>query len=111
MLNFAQGDDMTLGMYYEKFTTRVAIAERAGCFFVTQSLLDSETEVLFPSQGYSVLGDPEKLKVQKTAKDKYLAVLFLMRSGKRHLQIQNDIKNDHGKGVENAFPPSVAAAI
>jgi hypothetical protein len=27
MLNFAQGVDMTLGMYYEKFTTRVAIVE------------------------------------------------------------------------------------
>ena len=65
MLNFVQGDDMTLGMYYEKFTTRVAIAERTGCSFVTQSLLDSETEVLFPSQGYSVIGEPEKLKVQK----------------------------------------------
>ena len=37
MLNFAQGDDMTLGMYYEKFTTRVAIAERAGCSFVSHS--------------------------------------------------------------------------
>ena len=35
MLNFAQGDDMTLGTYYEKFTTRMAIAERAGCSFVT----------------------------------------------------------------------------
>ncbi len=50
MLNFAQGDDMTLGMYYEKFTTHVAIAERAGCSFVTQSLLNLETEILFPSQ-------------------------------------------------------------
>ena len=88
MLHFAQGNDMTLGMYCEKFTTCVAIAERTGCSIVTQSLLNSETEVLFPSQGYSALGDTEKLKVQKAAKDKYLAVLFLMRSGKRHLQLQ-----------------------
>jgi predicted RNA-binding protein with PUA domain len=111
ILNFAQGDDMTLGMYYEKFTTRVAIAERAGCSFVTQSLLDSETEVLYTGQSYSALGAPEKLKVDKAAKDKYLAVLFLMRSGKRHLQLQNDIKNDHSKGVDNAFPATVAAAM
>ena len=34
-----------------------------------------------------------------------------MRSGKRHFQLQNDIKNDHAKGVENAFPPTVALAI
>ncbi len=38
MLNFAQSEDMTLRMYYKKFTTRVAIAERAGCSFVTPSL-------------------------------------------------------------------------
>jgi len=98
-------------MYYEKFTTRVAIAERAGCSFVTQSLLDSETEVLYTGQSYSALGAPEKLKVDKAAKDKYLAVLFLMRSGKRHLQLQNDIKNDHSKGVDNAFPAMVAAGM
>ena len=34
-----------------------------------------------------------------------------MRSGKRHLQLQNDIKNDHAKGVENAFPATVAGAM
>jgi hypothetical protein len=98
-------------MYYKKFTTHVAIAERAGCSFVTPSLLNSETETLFPSQDYSALGDPNKLKVKKTAKDKYLAVLFLMRSGKRHLQLQNDIKNDHAKGVESAFSSTVASAM
>jgi hypothetical protein len=92
MLNFSQGDDMTLGMYYEKFTTRVAIAERAGCSFVTQHLLDSETELLYQGQDYTALTDVEKAKVEKAAQDKYLAVLFLMRSGKRHLQLQNDIK-------------------
>jgi hypothetical protein len=111
MLKFSQGEDMTLVMYYEKFTTRVAIAERAGCSFVTQSLLDLETETQFPSQVYSVLGDPDRLKVEKNAKDKYLAVLFLMRSGKRHLQLQNDIKNDHAKGVEKAFPSTIASAM
>jgi predicted RNA-binding protein with PUA domain len=111
MLNFAQGKDMTLGMYYEKISTRVAIAERAGCSFVTPSLLNSETETQFPGQDYHALGDPDRLKVKKAAKDKYLEVLFLMRSGKRHLQLQNDIKNDHAKGVENAFPPTIASAM
>jgi hypothetical protein len=48
MLNFSQEEDMTLGTYYEKFNTRVAIAECAGCLFVTTSLLDNETEVMYP---------------------------------------------------------------
>ena len=83
----------------------------AGCSFVTPSLLNLEKETLFPSLDYTALGDPDKLKVKKNVKDKYLAVLFLMRSEKCHLQLQNDIKNDHAKGVENAFLPTVALAM
>ena len=45
------------------------------------------------------------------ARDKYLAVLYLMRSGIRHLQLQNDIKNDHAMGVVNSFPMTVASAM
>jgi hypothetical protein len=37
--------------------------------------------------------------------------LYLMRSGKRHTQLKNDIKNDHSKGVENLFPMTVASAM
>ena len=39
MLNFTEGNDMTLGMYYKRFTTCVAIAERAGCSFVSSTYL------------------------------------------------------------------------
>ena len=82
MLNFAQGDDMTIGAYYETFTTRIAIFERQGCSFVNQYLLDTETVILYPGQTYDVLTPDEKARTQKVAKDKYLGVLFLMRSGK-----------------------------
>ena len=50
MLNFAQGDDMTIGAYYEKFTTRTSIFERQGCSFVNQHLLDTEVVILYPGQ-------------------------------------------------------------
>jgi hypothetical protein len=104
ILNFSQGQDMTLGAYYKKFNTCVAIEERAGCAFVTKSLLDTESEVLFlGTLGFKALQANKKVKVEKAARDKYLAVLYLMRSGKRHLQLQNDIKNDHAKGMENSF--------
>jgi len=43
MLNFSQGEDMTLGAYYKKFNTQVAIADCTGCAFVTESLLDNKT--------------------------------------------------------------------
>ena len=76
MLNFSQGDDMTLGMYYEKFTTRVAIAERAGCSFVTQHLLDSETELLYQGQDYSALSDVEKAKVERLQRISILQSCF-----------------------------------
>jgi hypothetical protein len=111
MLNFAQGDDMTIGAYYETFTTRIAIFERQGCSFVNQYLLDTETVTLYPGQTYDVLTPDEKARTQKVAKDKYLGVLFLMRSGKRYQQLQIDIKNDHVKGVDGAFPDSLPAAM
>ena len=63
MLNFSQGEDMTLGMYYKKFNTRVAIADCAGCLFVTKSLLDTKTEIMF--QGTSGLQANEKVKLKK----------------------------------------------
>ena len=111
MLNFAQGDDMNIGTYYEKFTTRMAIFERQGCSFVNQYLLDAETVLLYPGQTYDALTPEEKARTQKVARDKYLGVLFLMRSGKRYQQLQIDIKNDHAKGVDGAFPDSLPAAM
>ena len=100
MPNFSQGEDMKLGAYYEKFNTRLAIADWAGCAFVTKSLLDNKTEIVFPgTAGFNALQSNKKAKKEKAARDKYFAVLYLMRSGKRHLQLQNDMKNDHSKGV------------
>ena len=60
MLNFSLGEDMTLGMYYEKFNTRVAIAESAGCTFMMETLLDTEAELLYPGTTYKSLLATEK---------------------------------------------------
>ena len=103
---------MTLGAYCKKFNTHVAIADHAGCSFVTKSLLDTKTEVLFQvTLGFDALQADKMVKMEKAARDKYLAILYLKRSGKRHLQLQNDINNDHAKGVENSFPTTVASAM
>ena len=61
--------------------------------------------------GFNALQAKEKTKVEKAARDKYLAVLYLMWSGKRHQQLQNDIQNDHAKGVDNSVPTTVASAM
>ena len=67
---------------------------------------------MFPgTAGFNALQANKKAKVEKVARDKYCAVLYLIRSGKRHLQQQNDIKNDHAKGVENSFPTTFASAM
>ena len=94
MLKFSHGEDITLGAYGKKFNTCVAKADRAGCAFVTKSLLDNKTEIPFPrTAGFNALQANGKAKVEKADRDKYLAVLYLMRIGKRFLQVQNDIKN------------------
>ena len=54
--------DMTLGAYYKKFNTRVAIADRVGCSFVTKSLLDTKTEVLLQGTlGFDALQADKKV--------------------------------------------------
>ena len=60
---------------------------------------------------FESLTTDQMVKLSKTCRDKYLATLYLMRSGKRHTQLKNDIKNDHSKGVENLFPMTVASAM
>ena len=65
MLNFAQGDDMNIGTYYEKFTTRIAIYEHQGCSVVNQYLvLDTETVLLYPGQTYDALTPDKKARTQ-----------------------------------------------
>ena len=67
----------------KKFTTLMTIFERQGCSFVNQYLLDTETVLLYLGQTYDALTPDEQARTQKIARDKYLGVLFLMRSGKR----------------------------
>ena len=71
ILNFSQGEDMMLGAYYKKFNTPVAIADCSGCLFVTKSLLDTKTEVLFQgTSGFDTLQAGKKVKVETAARDK-----------------------------------------
>ena len=51
---------MTRGAYYKKFNTRVAIADRAGCTFVTELLLENKKEIEFPgTEGFNALYQQE----------------------------------------------------
>ena len=50
---------------------------------MTTSLLDNETDVMYPGPiSFDDLQPDEQTMVEKSARDKYLAVLYLMRSGK-----------------------------
>ena len=57
---------------------------------MTEYLLDTEAELLYPGTPYKSLAVTEKAKVEKMARDKYLAVLYLMRSGKHQIQLQSE---------------------
>ena len=69
MLNFSQGEEMTLGMYCKKFNTCAAIAKSAGCTFMTETLLDTKAELLYPGTTYMSLQATEKAQVEKMARD------------------------------------------
>ena len=52
---------------------------------------------------YNDLTDAKQAIVRGVAKEKFLAVLFLERSDVKSLQLKDNVKNYHAKGVRDAF--------
>ena len=99
-----QSTEMTLNFYYKIMANRVEIAKRAGCVFHTLALLQMKTDDLHAGKVYADLTDAQQALVRGVSKEKFLAVLFLKRSDVKNAQLKDNIKNDHAKGVKNAFP-------
>ena len=70
-----------------------------------------ETDDLHAGKGYADLTDDERAIVRGVAKEKFLAVFFLERSDVKNVQLKYKVKNDHSKGVNDAFPVTVQQAM
>jgi hypothetical protein len=111
VLNFMQSTEMMLNLYNEMMANRVDIAKRAGCLFLTQALLQMETDDLHAGKVNADLTDAERAIVRGVAKEKFLAVLILKRSDMKNVQLKDCFENDQAKGVKDAFPVTFQQAM
>ena len=99
LLAYRQDDGMTNAAYYDRFKTRVDVAEHIGVSFDNPVLWDLKSQELY-SQDYDSLLDTDKeKKVKEDAKQAFLAYLFFINSNdKKHSQLKKTVANDHAKG-------------
>jgi len=95
LLNFQQAAGMNNNDYYEKTANRVEITLNAGGVFYTPMLLDLEAQEKFALDYENLTSDPEKSDVRRITQDKYLAMLYIMRSESLNDQLKDSIKNDY----------------
>jgi hypothetical protein len=95
MLNFQQASGMNNNNYYEKTANRVEITLNAGGVFYTPMLLDLEAQEKYTTDYEDLTSDSEKSDVCCIAQDKYLTMLYIMRSEAPNDQLKDSIKNDY----------------
>ena len=109
---YRQDDGMTNAAYYNRFKTRIDVAEHIGVSFDNPVLWDVKSQDLY-SLDYDQLADATKEnKVKEDAKQAFLAYLFFINSNdKKHSQLKKTMANNHVKGDTEAFPSSCHAAL
>ncbi len=54
-----------------------------------------------PGVTYSLLTEVDQSKVRESAKERYLAYLFIQNSGSQHELLQRELQNDYTKGSDH----------
>jgi hypothetical protein len=109
LLAYRQDDGVTNAAYYDRFKTRIDVAEHIGVSFDNPVLWDWKSQELY-SVGYDLLSDlVREGKVKEDVKQAFLAYLFFINSNdKKHSQLKKTVANDHDG---EAFPSSCHAAL
>mmetsp|Transcript_15602 Transcript_15602/g.22623 ORF Transcript_15602/g.22623 Transcript_15602/m.22623 type:complete len:212 (-) Transcript_15602:6-641(-) len=100
---------MSNHVYYEKFKDNIMTAERLGGQIgvhekrIDKALIEIAANPRQPSEN-------EIVRAKAMAKDKYLAVCFIMNSDRRRYgALIRDIENEHTRGT-NSYPETLTAA-
>jgi hypothetical protein len=105
MYMFKQGKHMSNHDYYEKFRDNVTTVERLGGEVGTHA-----SWIIALLKGIADPTTAQKVDATWSAKDRYLAVLFLLRSDQnRYGGLVRDIKNEYTRGT-NSYPLTLTAA-
>ncbi len=100
-------------LFYDCFTTRVAVARQAGvCYYSPALLEDKATQLKLGDFNFNKLSSADKKKIIDQVEQEYLAYLFLNNSNaKIHTQLKKDVANDYSKGNTNEYPNDIHKAL
>ncbi len=112
LLTYRQDDGVTNTAYYDRFKTRVDVAEHIGVSFDNPVLWDLKSQELYSMDFDSLADATKESKVKDDVKQAFLAYLFFINSNdKKHSQLKKTVANDHAKGDIAAYPSSFHAAL
>jgi hypothetical protein len=107
-----QDDGVRNAAYYDRFKTRVDVAEHIGASFDDPVLWYWKSQELYSTDYELLLDTVKEAKVKEDVKQAFLAYLFFINSNdKKHSQLKKTIANNHAKGNAEAYPSSCHAAL
>jgi hypothetical protein len=112
LLAYGQDDGVTNASYYDRFKTRVDVAEHIGVSFDNPDLWDWKSQELYNTDYELLLDSVKEAKVKEDVKQAFLAYLFFINShDKKHSQLKKTVANNHAKSSAEAYPSSCRAAL
>jgi len=93
---------MTNAQWYERFNTKVDVANAIGVTRQHKVLLEWVSQETH-NQAFDTLTPQQKETVRADAEERYLAYAFLRQSGKQHTTLRVDLQNDFTTG-DNRYP-------
>ena len=99
VFNAKQGNN-TNTEWYERFSTRVEVAESVGCVFANDKTLDYCAN-LEHKKSFAVLGPMEQAAIKVLARERFMAFGLLKTAGSSHDKIKSDLSDDFTKGSDN----------
>ena len=97
--NAKQGS-MTNTEWYERFHTKVEVAESVGCVFASDKTRDYCAQLEY-KKPYEGLGPTEQTAVELLARERFIAFGLLKTSSSSHEKIKSDLSDDFTKGSDN----------
>jgi hypothetical protein len=93
---------MSNPQWYERFNTRVNVAEAIGVTRQHKVLLEYVAQEIH-QQDFTSLTAKDQQGVRTDAQERYIAFAFLRQSGAQHAQLKTDLQNDYTTG-DNRYP-------
>jgi hypothetical protein len=99
VFNAKQGNNNNT-KWYERFSTKVEVAESVGCVFANDKTLDYCANLEYKKL-FAVLGPTEQAAIKVLARERFMAFGLLKTAGSSHDKIKSDLSDDFTKGSDN----------